>query len=71
MAGTDDREGIEAEYVLETPVVCPHCKAETTSLQVVRMLRTRVNFTSTLPRRGVALVCPACGAVISAELGSI
>jgi len=69
MADTDDREGIEAEYVLETPVTCPRCAAEITALHVVRMLRSRVNFTSTLPRRGSALVCPACGVLVSAELG--
>ncbi len=69
MTENEGREGVEAEYVLETPVDCPKCAAEITSLQVIRMLRTRVNFTSTLPRRGSALVCPACGVLLSAELG--
>lgn len=69
MAEGQDREGIEAEYVLEMPVTCPHCKSEITALQVVRMLRSRVNFTSTLPRRGSVLTCPSCDTVISAELG--
>lgn len=68
MAEGESREGVEAEYVLEAPVQCPKCNAEIASLQVIRMLRTRVNFTSTLPRRGAALACPACGVLLSAEL---
>jgi len=41
---------------------------EISSIQVVRLLRTRVNFTSTLPRRGRVLVCPRCRRILSAEL---
>ncbi len=60
--------GVEAEYTLEHRVKCPYCMTDLASITVVRLLRTRVNFTSTLPRRGRVLACPACQRVISAEL---
>ena len=44
----------EAEYALEYPAVCPWCNRDLKAVCVIRLLRTRVNFTSTLPRRGVA-----------------
>jgi hypothetical protein len=56
---TTGREA-EAEYTLEYSVLCPHCAKEPDSLKVVRLLRTRVNSTSTLPRRGRVLACPEC-----------
>jgi hypothetical protein len=56
----------EAEYALESPLLCPHCKSTIASVQV---LRTRVNFISMLPRRGYVVVCPACHQILSAELG--
>ena len=58
----------EAEYTLEYPARCPHCAAESEVLRVVRLLRTRVNFTSTLPRRGRVISCPECTTIIAAEL---
>ena len=58
----------EAEYALESPLKCPHCKDTITTLQVLRLVRTRVNFISMLPRRGYVIVCPACHQIISAEL---
>jgi len=61
----------EAEYLLETPLKCSHCSELITSVQVVRLLRTRVNFTSSLPRRGYAVVCPKCGAIITVALGGM
>ncbi len=61
----------EAEYTLESPLKCPECREEITTLQVVRLLRGRVNFTSTLPRRGHAIVCPTCLTILSAELGGL
>ena len=61
----------EAEYTLEYPVKCPHCEQTISVLKVVRLLRTRVNFTSTLPRRGRAIACPECQAMLSAELSGI
>ncbi len=63
----DDRE-MEAEYTLEYDATCPFCGETLKSLQVVRLLRSRVNFTSTLPRRGRVIVCPECKKIISAEL---
>jgi len=58
----------EAEYALEYPCRCPHCGVVVNAVRVVRLLRTKVNFTSTLPRRGRAITCPACNKVLSAEL---
>jgi len=58
----------EAEYALEYPAVCPHCGCDVQILRVVRLLRTRVNFVSTLPRRGRVLICPQCRTILSAEL---
>lgn len=59
----------EAEYTLETPLTCPQCKREVSALCVVRLLRSKINFTSTLPRRGHVIICPECRAILSAELG--
>ncbi len=61
---------IEAEYTLECPVRCPTCGEEVTYVKAVRLLRSHVNFTSTLPRRGRLVVCPHCLAVIPAELSN-
>jgi CheY-like chemotaxis protein len=58
----------DAIYRLESPVRCPHCTETITTLKAVRLLRTQVNFTSTLPRRGRVLACPSCLCVIPAEL---
>jgi hypothetical protein len=62
--------GFEAEYAVEVPVVCSHCKATLESVRVVRLLRRRVNFVSALPRRGYLVACPQCSAVIPAVVGS-
>jgi hypothetical protein len=58
----------EAEYALEYAAVCPHCGHQLRSIKVIRLLRTRVNFTSTLPRRGRAVICPDCRKILNAEL---
>ena len=58
----------EAEYAIESPLRCPHCKESISTLQVLRIVRTRVNFVSMLPRRGYVVVCPACHQILSAEL---
>jgi len=58
----------EAEYTLEYVARCPHCREEIDVVNVARLLRTRVNFTSTLPRRGHVIACPKCNAIISADL---
>jgi DNA-binding response OmpR family regulator len=58
----------DAEYALECPVRCPACGERIETVKAVRLLRSHVNFTSTLPRRGRVIACPVCLAVISAEL---
>jgi hypothetical protein len=58
----------DAVYRLETPVRCPQCGDTISSLKAVRLLRTQVNFTSTLPRRGRILICPSCLSIVPAEL---
>lgn len=60
-----------AEYALEAPLRCHHCQGVITSVQVVRLLRTKVNFVSTLPRRGHVIVCPECRGILSGDLGGI
>jgi hypothetical protein len=67
----DDAYDVEASYALEVPVRCGHCTEMVSEIRVVRMLRTKVNFTSTLPRRGRVLACPNCLTVISGELGNL
>ena len=59
---------VEAEYQLEYPVKCPYCGEELDVVRVVRLLRTKVNFTSMLPRRGRVISCPVCLKILSAEL---
>jgi DNA-binding response OmpR family regulator len=58
----------EAEYTLECPVRCPACGERIATMKAVRLVRTHVNFVSTLPRRGRVLACPHCLAVIPGEL---
>jgi CheY-like chemotaxis protein/DNA-directed RNA polymerase subunit RPC12/RpoP len=62
----DDK--IDAEYALETPVRCPACGERVATLRAVRLIRTHVNFTSTLPRRGRVVACPHCLAIVPADL---
>ena len=66
------REGVvrdsEAEYTLEYPAACPKCGHIVRTVIVIRLLRTRVNFTSTLPRHGRLLACPVCRTILSGEL---
>ena len=58
----------DAVYRLESAVRCPQCGETISTLKAVRLLRTQVNFTSTLPRRGRVLTCPCCLAIVPAEL---
>ena len=60
----------EAEYQLESKVRCPQCGEAISALKAVRLQRTHVNFTSTLPRRGRVLTCPCCSAIVPAELSN-
>ncbi len=62
---------VEAEFTLESPVLCPHCGKRIESVQVVRLLRTKVNFVSTLPRRGQVMTCPQCHVILSGSLGGL
>jgi DNA-binding response OmpR family regulator len=64
------RQSSDAVYRLESAVRCAQCGETISTLQAVRLLRTQVNFTSTLPRRGRVLVCPRCASIVSAELTS-
>ena len=58
----------EVEYTLEWPVKCSACGERITKVKAVRLIRSHVHFTSTLPRRGRIVVCPHCLAAIPAEL---
>jgi hypothetical protein len=58
----------EAEYMLEYLAVCPHCGESIKTLHVIRLLRTRVHFISTLPRHGRVLTCSACRGILGGEL---
>lgn len=69
--GPAQMSGSEAEYTLEYACLCPHCQQSVQSVRVVRALRTRVNFTSTLPRRGRIIICPKCRKILTAELASL
>lgn len=62
---------VEAEYDLEAPARCPSCAASVQKLQVIHLLRARVNFTSNLPRRGYAIICPSCSTLLSANVISL
>jgi ribosomal protein S27E len=70
MTIVDEEPEVEATYALEREVKCPSCRGTVQTLHVVRALRTQVNFTSSLPRRGHAILCPACGTVLAATIGS-
>ena len=61
----------DAEYVLEVPLRCPGCGVEMRLVGVVRLMRTKVNFISMLPRRGHVIVCSQCRWILSAELGGV
>ena len=62
---------VEAEYTLESEARCPACREVLESVQVVRVLRTKVNFVSSLPRRGQLLVCGECSAILAGSLGGL
>ena len=64
----DDVRDSDAEYALEYPAVCPVCGTTISTVKVVRLLRVRVNFTSTLPRHGRCVICPKCRVILSAGL---
>ena len=61
----------ESEYLLEAPLTCHHCQRTINCVRVVRLLRVKVAFVSTLPRRGHVIICPDCKGILSAELGGM
>ena len=73
----DDAAEIPAEwqggavYELEVAARCPHCRNVIRTVRVIRLKRTHVTFTSTLPRGGRALACPACERILSVELAAL
>ena len=71
MESTVQSTEYEAEYQLETPVKCSQCRQNVETLQVIRLLRKKVNFTSSLPRRGYVVVCPHCQAAFPAVIGGL
>jgi hypothetical protein len=60
-----------AIYSVESPLRCPHCQMAIRTFRALRVLRTHVNFMSTLPRKGYVLVCPECAGLLSAELSGL
>ncbi|MSO45514.1 MAG: hypothetical protein EXQ59_01935 [Acidobacteria bacterium] len=60
-----------AVYTLESALRCPQCAREIRAFRVLRVLRTQVSFTSTLPRKGYVIVCPECDGLLSAELSGL
>ena len=62
---------VEAVFTLESSAVCPSCRDPLETVGIVRLLRTRVNFVSSLPRRGQLMICPQCRAVLGGGLGGL
>ena len=58
-------------YSLELPARCPHCREMLRTVRVLRLKRSQVTFTSTLPRGGRIIVCPECERILSAELAAL
>lgn len=58
-------------YTLDEAARCPHCREPIRSIKVLRLTRSQVPFTSTLPRSGRVLLCPSCEGVLSAELSGL
>jgi hypothetical protein len=57
-----------AVYTMERAARCPHCSELIRNLRVLRLKRTQVSFTSSLPRGGRVIVCTSCLAILSADL---
>jgi hypothetical protein len=57
-----------AIYTFERALRCPHCREPIRTVRVLRMSRTQVAFTSTLPRGGRIMACPQCERILSIEL---
>ena len=68
---TEEPLKFEAEYELERPARCPSCQKLITKVGVIRLIRTRVNFVSTFPRRGYLAVCGECSSILPADLAGL
>ena len=62
---------VEAVFTLESTAACPACRESLETVGIVRLLRTRVNFVSSLPRRGQLMICPSCRTVLGGGLGGL
>lgn len=62
---------VEAVFTLESTAVFPACRESLDTVGIVRLLRTRVNFVSSLPRRGQLMICPQCRTVLGGGLGGL
>jgi len=71
MVATEEPLQFEAEYELERPARCPSCQQRITKVGVIRLIRMRVNFVSTFPRRGYLAVCSHCSTILPADLGGL
>jgi hypothetical protein len=60
-----------AVYTLESPAQCPECNTEINTIHVIRVMRTQVSFTSTLPRKAYVIACPECRRLLSAGLSGL
>jgi hypothetical protein len=69
--GTAPAAPAGAVYTLESPAQCPECDTEITTIHVIRVMRTQVSFTSTLPRKAYVIACPACRKLLSAGLSGL
>ncbi len=68
---TPTASDVEAVFTLESVAVCPACRGSLDTVGIVRLLRTRVNFVSSLPRRGQLMICPQCKTVLGGGLGGL
>jgi hypothetical protein len=68
---TSPGPAVGASYALEDAIGCPHCGEQLRTFRVIRVLRTQVSFTSTLPRKGYVIVCPQCARILSAALAGL
>ena len=60
-----------AIYTFDDSARCPYCRKAIHTIHVLRLTRTQVAFTSTLPRSGRALTCPNCAHILSVELAGL
>ena len=68
---TNTGADVEAVFTLESAAACPACRETLETVGIVRLLRTRVNFVSSLPRRGQLMICPHCKTVLGGGLGGL